>query len=69
MVWATDGPEWFRGGTTVVVRRIRFDLDGWDALDRDDRELAIGRRLSDGAPLTGGPRPRPPTSRPWTSGD
>jgi dye decolorizing peroxidase len=54
VVWASDGPQWFNGGTTMVVRRIRFDLDGWDALDRDDRELAIGRRLSDGAPLTGG---------------
>jgi dye decolorizing peroxidase len=54
VVWASDGPEWFKAGTTMVVRRIRFDLDGWDALDRDDRELAIGRRLSDGAPLTGG---------------
>lgn len=54
VVWASDGPEWFHGGTTMVVRRIRFDLDGWDALDRGDRELAIGRRLSDGAPLTGG---------------
>jgi dye decolorizing peroxidase len=59
LVWATDGPEWFRGGTTMVVRRIRFDLDGWDALDRDDRELAIGRRLSDGAPLTGGTETTP----------
>jgi dye decolorizing peroxidase len=43
----------------MVVRRIRFDLDGWDALDRDDRELAIGRRLSDGAPLTGGTETTP----------
>lgn len=59
VVWATDGPEWFRGGSTVVIRRIRFDLDGWDSLDRDDRELAIGRRLSDGSPLTGGTETTP----------
>jgi dye decolorizing peroxidase len=51
-VWIPDGP--LTGGTTLVLRRIRMDLDGWDRLDRRDRELAVGRRISDGAPLTGG---------------
>jgi dye decolorizing peroxidase len=54
VVWADESAGWLAGGTTMVVRRIQFDLDGWDAVDRRDRELAIGRRLSDGAPLTGG---------------
>ena len=52
-VWAR-GPGWFSGGTTVVVRRIRMNLTTWDELTRHEQEAAIGRRLSDGAPLTGG---------------
>jgi dye decolorizing peroxidase len=53
LVWAAGDPQWFVGGTVAVVRRIRMDLDTWDVLDREARELAVGRRLSDGAPLTG----------------
>ncbi|GAB3213384.1 Dyp-type peroxidase [Marinactinospora thermotolerans] len=54
LVWAgADAPAWLRGGTGVVVRRIAMDLEGWDRLDRPGREEAVGRRLSDGAPLTG----------------
>jgi len=30
-----------------------MDLDTWDVLDRSGREATIGRRLSDGSPLTG----------------
>ncbi|WP_407566721.1 Dyp-type peroxidase [Polymorphospora sp. A560] len=52
-VWATDGPDWFRGGTTVVIRRIRLELETWDLLGRADKEFAVGRRLDTGAPLTG----------------
>lgn len=50
-VWIADGP--WAGGTTVAVRRIRLDLDTWDTLTRQEMEQALGRRLSDGAPLTG----------------
>ncbi|GGK74587.1 peroxidase [Sphaerisporangium melleum] len=52
-VWAADGPQWLRGGTTLVLRRIRMELETWDAADRTAREFTIGRRLGDGAPLTG----------------
>jgi dye decolorizing peroxidase len=52
-VWSADGPDWFRGGTTLVVRRIRLNLDTWDELTRSERERAVGRKLSTGAPLTG----------------
>lgn len=52
-VWAAE-PEWFAGGSTLVVRRIRMDLDLWDTATRAEQEASIGRRLSDGAPLTGG---------------
>ncbi|UWZ40967.1 Dyp-type peroxidase [Dactylosporangium matsuzakiense] len=46
-VWNDDG------GTTLVLRRIRAELETWDAVDTVGKEFAVGRRLSDGAPLTG----------------
>lgn len=52
-VWA-EKPEWFAGGTTLVVRRIRMNLATWDELTRDEQERSIGRHLATGAPLTGG---------------
>ncbi len=52
-VWVTDGPDWLRDSTTLVVRRISMNLETWDLLGRTDRELAVGRRLGSGAPLTG----------------
>ncbi len=51
LVWGGPlGPD----STTMVVRRIRADMAGWDVVDRAGKELAVGRRLADGAPLTGG---------------
>ncbi|MFG1863347.1 Dyp-type peroxidase [Microbispora bryophytorum] len=50
-VWVRDG--WLRGGTTLVLRRIRMDLEKWDAADRSAKEFSVGRRLDTGAPLTG----------------
>lgn len=52
-VWTDSGPEWLHGGTTLVLRRIRAEMDRWDAVDTSGKEFAVGRRLSDGAPLTG----------------
>lgn len=62
-VWrsATDGgPQWLHGGTTLVLRRIRAELETWDAADTTGKEFAVGRRLSDGAPLTGRHEQDPP---------
>lgn len=55
VVWRTaaDHP-WLEHGTSMVVRRVELLLDKWDRLDRSGREETIGRRLIDGAPLTGG---------------
>ncbi|MFK3979729.1 Dyp-type peroxidase [Micromonospora sp. NPDC050397] len=52
-VWVPDGPPWLRDSSTLVVRRIRAELETWDLLGRADKELAVGRRLDSGAPLTG----------------
>jgi dye decolorizing peroxidase len=52
VAWAH--PQWLRGGTGLVLRRIRMELDAWDQVDRPDREKTIGRTLDTGAPLTGG---------------
>ncbi|MGB7818562.1 MAG: Dyp-type peroxidase, partial [Ornithinibacter sp.] len=61
LVWSGEGgPGWLRGGSSVVVRRIAMDLDGWDRVDRASRENAIGRRLDTGAPVTGGGIDDPP---------
>ncbi|WP_373861481.1 Dyp-type peroxidase [Micromonospora saelicesensis] len=52
-LWVPDGPTWLRDSTTLVLRRINMNMETWDLLGRTDRELAVGRRLDTGAPLTG----------------
>jgi dye decolorizing peroxidase len=52
-VWAAVDAGWFAGGTQLVLRRISMNLPTWDLLGTTDKEKAIGRRLSNGAPLTG----------------
>lgn len=51
LVWVEDGPEWIRGGTILVLRRISMQLNTWDKLGRNDKEQVIGRHLDSGAPL------------------
>jgi len=46
-VWNPDG------STTLVVRRIRAEIEKWDLLAVTDKENATGRRLDSGAPLSG----------------
>ena len=54
VVWGGgDIPAWTDNGTSVVIRRIAMNLDKWDEVDRVGREESVGRRLSNGAPLTG----------------
>ena len=51
LVWINEGPKWAIGGTQLVLRRIRMNLDTWDMLGRDAKEEVIGRHLDTGAPL------------------
>ena len=47
-VWRPDG------STLCVIRRIRLDIDGFEALPVDEQEALIGRSKATGAPLSGG---------------
>ncbi|MBD0671519.1 Dyp-type peroxidase, partial [Streptomyces sp. CBMA156] len=50
-VWGPPGPH--EHGTVLVYRRIRMDTAAFAALPADRQEQVMGRRLGDGAPLTG----------------
>ncbi|WP_281880688.1 Dyp-type peroxidase [Nocardia sputorum] len=54
LVWDDGATQpWLDGGTSCVLRRIAMTLDTWDQIDREERELTIGRTIAHGAPLTG----------------
>jgi deferrochelatase/peroxidase EfeB len=51
-VWVGDeGPDWLRGGTYLVARRIRMRIEVWDRATLADQEQTIGRIKISGAPL------------------
>ncbi|MGW2518736.1 iron uptake transporter deferrochelatase/peroxidase subunit [Streptomyces sp. NPDC001617] len=47
-------PSWMANGSYAVVRRIRMLLDDWEKQSLSAQEAVIGRRKSNGAPLSGG---------------
>jgi deferrochelatase/peroxidase EfeB len=51
-VWvAEDGPAWMRGGSYLVVRRIRMALEHWDRSKVSFQEQTVGRHKYTGAPI------------------
>ncbi len=61
LIWlGPDAPRGLENGSSMVIRRIAMKLDDWDRADRLAREHAVGRRLADGAPLTGQRETDPP---------
>jgi dye decolorizing peroxidase len=57
---AFERSVWQGDTTTMVIRRIRVELETWDQLGRTEKEQVIGRRLDSGAPLTGTAEHDPP---------
>jgi deferrochelatase/peroxidase EfeB len=54
LVWVgNEGPEWMRGGSYVVARRIRIALEHWDRMKVAFQEQTFGRHKYSGAPLGG----------------
>jgi len=53
-VWVSSGPRWMHGGTYLVVRRLRMDVEQWQAETVDEQQRTIGRFKHTGAPLSGG---------------
>ncbi len=51
-VWAgkKDGPDWMAGGSYLVARRIRMNIEIWDRTPLSEQEMMIGRSKGEGAP-------------------
>lgn len=58
-VWvgAHDGPEWMAGGSYLVARRIRMNIEVWDRTSLTEQEDVFGRDKREGAPA-GKPKER-----------
>jgi deferrochelatase/peroxidase EfeB len=53
-IWVGDeGPDWMRGGSYMVIRRIRIALEHWDRMNLAFQEQTVGRHKYSGAPLGG----------------
>ena len=53
-IWVdNEGPDWMRGGSYLVARRIRIALEHWDRMNLAFQEQTVGRHKYSGAPLGG----------------
>jgi deferrochelatase/peroxidase EfeB len=60
-VWVgSEGPDWLRGGSYVVVRPTRIAVEHWDKMKRAFQEQSVGRDKATGAPLGGKNETDPP---------
>ncbi|MFI6283443.1 iron uptake transporter deferrochelatase/peroxidase subunit [Streptomyces sp. NPDC051018] len=52
-VWvaAKDGPAWLTGGSYLVARRIRMNIETWDRTSLREQEDIFGRDKGEGAPV------------------
>lgn len=50
-VWVGKEGGWMRGGTYIVVRRIRFAIEHWDQMPRAYQEKAVGEAKHPGMPV------------------
>jgi deferrochelatase/peroxidase EfeB len=55
-VWVEGGSgeqDWMSGGTYLVARKIRMNIEIWDSSDIGSQEHVFGRTKGEGAPLSG----------------
>ncbi|MFJ6566842.1 iron uptake transporter deferrochelatase/peroxidase subunit [Streptomyces sp. NPDC091292] len=52
-VWVgeQDGPDWMAGGSYLVARRIRMNIETWDRASLGEQEDVFGRDKGEGAPV------------------
>ncbi|MEU9288981.1 iron uptake transporter deferrochelatase/peroxidase subunit [Streptomyces sp. NPDC048275] len=52
-VWvsASAGPDWMTGGSYLVARRIRMNIETWDRTPLQEQEDIFGRDKGEGAPV------------------
>ncbi|BCM66524.1 MULTISPECIES: iron uptake transporter deferrochelatase/peroxidase subunit [Streptomyces] len=52
-VWVGDGdgPAWMTGGSYLVARRIRMNIETWDRTSLQEQEDVFGRDKREGAPV------------------
>ncbi|MBC9954506.1 deferrochelatase/peroxidase EfeB [Leucobacter sp. cx-42] len=52
-VWVgNEAPEWMRGGSYLVARKIQMTIETWDRANLAEQERIFGRTKREGAPLT-----------------
>ncbi len=55
-VWVAEGDDqaWMAGGSYLVSRKVRMNVEPWDRTRLSEQERSIGRTKGSGAPLSGG---------------
>ncbi|WP_331715972.1 Dyp-type peroxidase [Tessaracoccus coleopterorum] len=57
-VWVQPGADpaaaWLEGGSYLVARKIRMQIETWDRAPMREQENIVGRTKREGAPLSGG---------------